>query len=333
MLKKDLKRKLNAFDSLYWGCVRPLYVEMLSSFCREVFLRKKQTFFEELLKQYKRILKNKKFIFSRAVKKYFEQYTFKFFKKRISKFRKLGYIITFKNNRFYFTYKNNTDCFVVLSTKTLNTVGLTELYENKNKIFHFVTLTSPLSEFYLDLLSLINRPLVYVFRDVVHEFDSVYLHEKQHVHDDILSLVSNKTRANDAYYKHLQESSTYHFNRYVEHPAELLANIQQIVYYLHYIRPNGTIDATRLLKFFIRYKEYKYACSFKRVEVNKFSVLFARGKRHDKQWYRLLLRLINFKYYQHYRHTILCNVDQCILNLESILAIKRRNNVIKNETL
>ena len=317
MLKKDLKRKLNAFDRLYWGCVRPLYIEMLSSFCKEVFMSKKEHIILcEFKKQFKKIQKNKPFSLSRLTKKYLEEYTIKFIKRNIRKYSKLGYYIAFKDNRFFFNYNGQSDCFLILSTKSLNTIGLTELYEGNDSCnAHLITLTSPLSELYFNLLSLINKPLLYVFKDVIYEFDSIYLHERQHAHDDIQTLVSNKTRANDAYYRHLKSSSTYHFNRYVEHPAEILANVQQIVYYLHQIKPCGNIDATRIIKFFMRYKEYKHACSFRRVELNKFYVLFAPGKRHDKKWYRLMLRLINFKFYVLYRRNIIRNINKCLDNL------------------
>lgn len=185
-----------------------------------------------------------------------------------------------------------------------------------------MTFTNPLVEFYFNLLSLIFKPLVYTFSDIIYEFDSIYLHEKQHVCEDIQSLFNHKSRSDEAYYKHLKSDSTYHFNKYIQHPVEILANIQQLAYYLHLIRPQGTIDTTRFINFFIRYREYKYACSFKRTELNKFHVLFAPKKKHNVYWYKLLFRLINFKFYQLYKRPILINIGLCLNYLEKILTVK-----------
>jgi len=199
--------------------------------------------------------------------------------------------------------------------KQQTATGLTELWYDNT---HYLILTNPGIEFYLNSLGLMHRSLLYIFKDTIYECDSIYMHERQHIAEDVLCVCTGRTRDNNNYKKILKGTSNFYFNKYVHHPVEIAANIQQLVYYLHTIRPTTTIDASRFLLFFLKYKEYKFACSFRKTELNKFKLLFAKRKAHDKRWYRLIFKLINIKYFQLYKRLILTDVKKCLDNLESI---------------
>jgi len=299
------------FDVIYQECVRPILLQLFTQLCVEV-AHNDTVLLDEIIKQKNNILNGKKFRVSRKVKDYLTNYLLDYLDQASKQYKELGYTINVVEDNCYISHADKLHCTMIISLKRQRSTGLTELFAVGEEYTHFITFTNPCIEFYLNMLSLYNRTLVYIFKNVVYEYDSIFMHEIQHTKDDVLYKLKDKTRADEYYSKILRKQTDYYFKRYVMHPVEVVANIQQIAYYLHTISPNRSIDATRFYKFFQQYKLYKYACTFRRIELNKFYLIFKKNKTNNKRWFRYIFKLLNYKYLHLYGRVALCNVQKCL---------------------
>jgi len=299
------------FDTMYQECVRPIFLHLFTQMCIEI-TQSDTVLLDEVIKQKNNILTGKKFRVSRKVKNYLTNYLLDYLDQVSKQYKDIGYTINVLEGSCYISHVDKLHCTMIISLKQQLSTGLTELLSIGEEYTHFITFTNPCIEFYVNMLSLYSRPLVYIFKNVVYEYDSIFMHELQHAKDDVLYKLRDKTRTNEYYSKILRKRSDYYFKRYVTHPVELVANIQQIAYYIHTISPKKSIDAIRFYRFFQQYKHYKYACTFKRTEINKYLLLFKHNKEHRKQWFVYVFKLLNFKYIHLYGTVALHNVKECL---------------------
>lgn len=313
---KDKKRIFYTYEKLYWGCIRPLYVEFCCLFLHDILKSRVNDITLELQKQYKRLQKGKDFSITSNARQiiYKKLYTFLLKKKKflISK----GYTVKVYKDKAYFGLKYSDTLFSINLKKTSNT-GLAQLYTDDDANYiHEIELASPGIELYIGMICMQNRSSLYIIKDTIYEFDSVYMHERQHVAEDIYFKYAGKSRSNDYYIKVLEKTSTFYFNKYIHHPVELPANMQQLAYYLNMLKPRGCIDARRFFNTLQKLKTVKRPNSFKHSELNKYKVLFdIKAKKHTPHWYRFMFKLLNKKFYQLYGRSIISNISFFIKTL------------------
>jgi len=307
----------HAFDSLYLGCVRPLCLEFFSVIIAELVKKKTSPLILDIVKQYKSILKRSTYRVTRNLRQFLFLKFKRFIYSRKKYYKSYGFTIQFSKTSA-FIYKDPTDtCIFTINFTEQKAQGLTQLYcDSKTGVFvHEITFSNPCVEFYMSMLCMLNKTPLYCLKDVMFELDSIYIHEKQHVYDDVIYKTIDTSRSDAYYNKILKKDSDFYYSKYLHHPVELAANMQQLAFLLHMLRPSGTIDATRFLNFFKKYKISKYSRSFLQSEVCKYKVLFSRNKNHTKYWFKFMFKLLNMKYYQLYGRNILVNVNQCISSI------------------
>jgi len=313
-LSLEKKKTRKHFDALYWGCVRPVCVMFYAQLLKELLSNRQSSFFDEFIVQYKRIIKNKNFRITRNIHALLNSKILAVFKKHKKTYTKNGYKITLGSKAIHIVHKDSPSSLFCISLKKQIATGLTELFTtNQNTFIQQITFTNPSIEFVTSLYCMLHKPCVYTLRDIIYEFDSIYMHELQHICDDVSFMHHGFSRADDRYISLLKSNSTRAFNNYLHHPVEIAANIQQLAYYLHYLKPCGTIDAYRFYSFFQKFKPSKFDSSFRHAELSKFRILFNnKSKKHTSRWYHFLFRLLNFKYYQLYKKIILTDIKKCI---------------------
>lgn len=312
-LSYEKKKTRKHFDLLYWGCVRPICIAFYAQLLKELLSYRQSSFFDEFITQYRRIIKNKNFRITRSVHVLLNKKILLHFKKHKKQYALNGYKITFTDKSIYIRHDNSPLSIFCISLKKQIATGLTELFTTNNRFVQQITFTNPSIEFITSLYCMMHKPCIYTIKDIIYEFDSIYMHELQHICDDVSFMHHGLSRADDRYVSLLKSNSSRAFNNYLHHPVEIAANIQQLAYYLHYLKPRGTIDALRFYKFFQKYKPSKYDTSFRHSELSKFHVLFNnKTKKHTPKWYNFLFRLLNFKYYQLYKRPILTNIKMCV---------------------
>lgn len=307
-------------NQAYWGCVRPVLVDYFTLLYKEISSNRNTQFNLEIIKHYKNLKRTGRLRFSKKLKEIVSNKLISYVRKHVKVYKQFNFDIKIcsKQKKIFITPLKDPQFTICLSGKEEPATGLTELFiddYNTNNNTQVITFTNPGIEILLNTFSQYKKTLLNSFRDTLYTFDSIFLHELQHAVEDSSFLINNKTRTDDYYYKTLRNNSDYFYKKYVQHPAELLANIVQIVYYLNYIRPCGVIDAYRFYNFFRKLRSTRYMCSFKKAELKKFQLLLNRDKSDSTRWYRFIFKLINFKFYAMYRRSILVNISECLKKL------------------
>lgn len=310
-LKRERINTLKSFDKIYKGYVKPLCMECFGQLIRSLLYEEKNTFTRCLWRQYKKLKYTRNLHITNTVVNYLTSFFRSYIRIKAKELKEKGIKITIQNNVVYFRHENIYNCLISLDLKSDKASGWTKLYKTKGVYVHEISITGLPIEFYASLLFLPSRSLKYIFKDTLFQMDSVYHHEQQHVLDDVNTKILGNFRADDYYYKILERSTSYYYNRYLHHPAEQAANMRQLAFLIHYVRPNNTlICAVRFYNFFQRYKAPRYATSFKESEICKYSTLFRATKKHTKHWYIFMFKLLNMKYYQLYGVSILKNINK-----------------------
>jgi hypothetical protein len=310
LLKRERKKTLKSFDTIYQKTIRPLCLEFFGVLISSLLRDEKNTFTRCIYRQYKKLHKTKTVSITTSAVNYLSSVFRLFIRTKNKELKSKGIKITIQNNCIYFRSENIHNCLMSIEIKNGKASGWTKLYKAKGVYIHEISLTGIPVEFYASMLFLPKHSIKYILKDILFQMDSIYHHEQQHVLDDVNTKILGSFRADDYYYKILERNTSYYYNRYLHHPAEQAANMRQLAFLLHYMRPKNTkICAVRFYNFFQRYKAPRYATSFKESEVCKYSTLFKATKKHTKHWYVFMFKLLNMKYYQLYGCSILKNIN------------------------